>query len=229
MFVELYNRLDQYFDGDLVQMRHWLRAENRILGNTPLLAIVDQGRLGDVLRQLDDRAETMEFSRAGMSDIPRLLALVQSAYRGEASRKGWTTEADLLGGTRTDEVELRELIARPDSRFVLCRINGELIASVHIERQGEQGYLGMFAVSPDQQGRGIGKALLAEAERIAREEWACREMIMTVIVQRQDVIDWYYRRGYRRTGEHRPFPYGIERYGKPRRNDLRLEVLQKVL
>jgi ribosomal protein S18 acetylase RimI-like enzyme len=85
----------------------------------------------------------------------------------------------------------------------------------------------MFAVAPDEQGSGLGKQLLAEAERVARDEWHCRAMRMTVIVQREELIAWYERRGYRRTGEYQPFPYGDERFGVPRRDDLRFEVLLK--
>ena len=86
----------------------------------------------------------------------------------------------------------------------------------------------MFAVDPaEQAGSGLGKRVLAEAERIAREEWRCRAMRMTVIVQREELIAWYGRRGYRRTGDYQPFPYGDERFGIPRRDDLRFEVLLK--
>jgi ribosomal protein S18 acetylase RimI-like enzyme len=87
----------------------------------------------------------------------------------------------------------------------------------------------MFAVRPDQQGGGVGRALLAEAERIAREGWHCREMRMTVISIRDALIAWYERRGYRRTGQYKPFPYGDARFGIPKRDDLRFELLVKPL
>jgi ribosomal protein S18 acetylase RimI-like enzyme len=110
---------------------------------------------------------------------------------------------------------------------LLAESAGRLKASCHVERQGDAGYFGMFAVDPGEQGSGLGKQVLAEAERIAREEWRCRGMRMTVIVQREELIAWYGRRGYRRTGEYQPFPYGDERFGIPRRDDLRFEVLLK--
>jgi ribosomal protein S18 acetylase RimI-like enzyme len=87
----------------------------------------------------------------------------------------------------------------------------------------------MFSVSPLLQGGGIGRAMLAEAERIARDDWACTEMQMTVISIRDELIAWYERRGYRRTGIHSPFPYGDERFGIPLRDDLRFELLVKTL
>jgi ribosomal protein S18 acetylase RimI-like enzyme len=87
----------------------------------------------------------------------------------------------------------------------------------------------MFAVRPGLQGGGIGRGVLAECERIARDEWGMPAMRMTVITQRGELIAWYERRGYRRTGESKPFPYGDERFGIPKRDDLRFEVLEKSL
>jgi ribosomal protein S18 acetylase RimI-like enzyme len=112
---------------------------------------------------------------------------------------------------------------------LLAEYDGQLLASCHVEWLDDSAYFGMFAVDPLQQGGGLGKVVLAEAERIARDEWHCRTIHMTVIVQRDELIAWYQRRGYRRTGEHKPFPYGDERFGIPRRDDLRFEVLVKDL
>ncbi|WP_049622068.1 GNAT family N-acetyltransferase [Frateuria defendens] len=169
------------------------------------------------------------FRSAAPADAEAVVALVESAYRGDASRRGWTTEADLLDGRRTNVEDVAALIAGPQGRIVLLEQGGRLRASCQLERQGEVAYFGMFAVDPALQGDGLGKALLAEAERIAREEWGCRAMRMAVIVQREELIAWYLRRGYRRTGAYQPFPYGDERFGLPRRDDLRFEVLVKDL
>lgn len=164
---------------------------------------------------------------ATTADVAAIVALVESAYRGESGLRGWTTESHLLDGRRTDAADVGELIGRPDSRILLAENDGRLKASCHVESQGEAGYFGMFAVDPSEQGSGLGKRMLAEAERMAREEWHCRAMRMTVIVQREELIAWYVRRGYRRIGEYQPFPYGDERFGIPRRDDLRFEVLLK--
>jgi ribosomal protein S18 acetylase RimI-like enzyme len=169
------------------------------------------------------------FRAAVAADIPAIVALVESAYRGDSGRRGWTTESELLDGRRTDAQAVGELVSRPGSCILLAERDGRLLASAHVERQGASGYFGMFAVDPDQQGGGLGKAVLAEAERIAGEQWQCHAMRMTVIEQRAELIAWYQRRGYRRTGEFQPFPYGDERFGIPRRDDLRFEVLQKDL
>lgn len=168
-----------------------------------------------------------QFRTAGTADIDAVVTLVESAYRGESGLRGWTTESHLLDGRRTDAAAVAELVARAGSRILLAEQDGQLVASCHVERQGDTGYFGMFAVDPAEQGSGLGKCVLAEAERIAREEWACRAMHMTVIVQRDELIGWYQRRGYRRTGDIKPFPYGDERFGIPRRDDLRFEVLAK--
>ncbi|TAL85531.1 MAG: N-acetyltransferase [Rhodanobacter sp.] len=173
--------------------------------------------------------EALSFRDAGEADVPAIVVLVQSAYRGEASRTGWTTEADLLDGQRIDPEGVLEVIGKPASRVLLAERGGELLACCHIEKQGDACYFGMFAVAPQGQGSGAGKATLAEAERIGGETWHCRELRMTVIDVREDLINWYQRRGYRRTGEHAPFPYGDERFGIPKRDDLRFAWLAKSL
>ena len=143
----------------------------------------------------------LRFRAATPADVPAIVALVESAYRGDSSRAGWTTEADLLEGRRTGAVE----------------------------RQGDTCYFGMFSVRPALQGGGIGNAVLAECERLAREEWGCRALHMTVIRVRTELIAWYERRGYRATGESKPFPYGDPRFGLPKRDDLDFIILSKPL
>ena len=178
-------------------------------------------------------ATELQFRVATNADIGAIVALTESAYRGDASRVGWTTEADLLDGQRTDPDEVAALIARDDVKLLLAERDGKLLASCVIERlSGERagdGYFGMFSVRPDGQGSGTGRALLVEAERVAREEWHANAMRMSVIDVRAELIAWYERRGYRRTGEYKPFPYGDPRFGIPKRDDLRFEWLVKEL
>jgi GNAT superfamily N-acetyltransferase len=169
------------------------------------------------------------FRAATPADIEVVTRLVESAYRGDSSRQGWTSEAELLDGQRTDRDQVASLIGGADSRILLAEREGRLEASCHIERQGEDCSFGMFAVTPMLQRQGMGRLLLQEAERVAREEWRCRRMRMTVIDVRAELIAWYERRGYRRTGVFVPFPYGDERFGIPRRDDLRFEYLDKAL
>jgi ribosomal protein S18 acetylase RimI-like enzyme len=172
----------------------------------------------------------LSYRYATIADVPAIVQLVDSAYRGDASRAGWTTEADLLEGQRTDNAAVAEMLAAPGSTVLLAEDGGQLVGCCRIElRPGAEAYFGMFSVQPLQQGGGLGRQLLAEAERIARDDWAAATMIMTVIAQRTELIAWYERRGYRRTGETEPFPYGNERYGIPRRPDLVFAVLAKPL
>jgi len=172
---------------------------------------------------------TLIFRNAATTDVPAVVTLVESAYRGDVSRKGWTTEADLLDGQRTDPVGVAEIIAKPDSRVLLGERSGELLACCHLEKQGQACYFGMFSVRPTLQGGGVGRLMLNEAERLARDEWKCAQMEMTVISVRNELISWYERRGYRRTGVYKPFPYGDERFGIPKRADLQFELLVKSL
>ena len=172
---------------------------------------------------------TLTFRAARPADVDALVALVQSAYRGDASRAGWTTEADLLDGQRTDPEGVGRTIADPNSRIVLAEQDGKLMACAHIECQPRGAYFGMFSVNPKSQGGGIGNQLIAECERIARDEWHCASVFMTVIRQRDELIAWYERRGYAKTGERKPFPYGDARFGLPKRDDLEFIVLEKRL
>ena len=173
--------------------------------------------------------DDLRFRDATAADIDAIVALVTSAYRGEASRAGWTTEADILDGNRIDPEVLRADIERARSRVVLAERDGALLACAHVAEEDGAGYFGMFSVVPGLQGGGIGKRLLAECERIAAEEWRLPAMRMTVIDVRDSLIAFYERRGYRRTGIFKPFPYGDARFGIPLRDDLRFEVLDKAL
>jgi GNAT superfamily N-acetyltransferase len=175
-------------------------------------------------------APTFRFATDADEEVAAIVALVESAYRGDASRAGWTTEADLLDGQRTDARAVQDMIAGSDGGVLLAFDDGEdLIACCHLQPRGGEAYFGMFAVRPARQGRGAGRALVAEAERIARSEWGLGRMSMTVIRQRDDLIAWYARLGYLPTGETVPFPYGDERYGLPKRDDLEFVVLARGL
>lgn len=171
----------------------------------------------------------LQFRAATAADIDAIVALVESAYRGDASRQGWTTEADFLDGRRTGADDVSACLGRERSRILLAERDGALLACAHVAEEDGAGYFGMFSVKPDLQGGGIGKHVLAEAERIARDEWQLPTMRMTVIDIRDELIAFYERRGYHRTGITKPFPYGDERFGLPTRADLRFEILEKAL
>jgi ribosomal protein S18 acetylase RimI-like enzyme len=170
------------------------------------------------------------FRVATADDAQAVVSLVESAYRGDSSRSGWTTEADLLDGQRTDFDAVLATISA-DDRLVLLALEGEqLLGCCELRRLPDNaGYFGMFAVVPTLQGGGVGKLILAEAERRVGELWGAERMEMTVLAQREDLVSWYVRRGYRRTGLTEPFPYGDERFGLPRRDDLVFEKLTKTL
>ena len=172
---------------------------------------------------------SLDFRFATLADVDAIVALVTSAYRGEASRAGWTTEADLLEGNRIDPALLAEDIQRDGSLVLLGEHNGQLLACAHLADEGDAGYFGMFSVAPQLQGAGLGKQVMQEAERIVAQQWQRPLMRMTVIDARAELIAFYERRGYRRTGVIKPFPYGDERFGTPLRDDLRFEVLEKTL
>jgi len=162
-------------------------------------------------------------------DAPALVALVNSAYRGDSSRAGWSTEADLLDGQRIDPEGVIETIRTPDTVILVHEDGGVPAACVQLARSGTDCYLGLLTVEPNTQAAGLGRRLLATAERWAVEHWGVESVHMTVLVQRAELIAWYERRGYVRTGVRKPFPYGDERFGLPKRQDLEFEVLRKTL
>lgn len=167
---------------------------------------------------------------ATAADLAALHRLIEGAYRGDGARRGWTHEADLLGGQRTDLDALHEILADPAQVLLLAQADEDVRACVLIADKGDGlAYLGMLTVDPALQGVGLGRRLVraAEAEAVAR--FAARRMEMTVIVQRVELIAWYARLGYTATGEMRPFPMDQPRFGLPRRDDLAFTVLARDL
>ena len=172
----------------------------------------------------------MHLEPAKTADLPQLHALIESAYRGDSARLGWTHEADLLGGQRTDIEALEAILADPAQLILILRDGDEIDACVALADRGDGlVYLGMFTVAPSRQAAGIGRLLLAASEEQAVSRFGATRLEMTVIAQRSELIEWYQRRGYRLTGERRPFPTGNPRFGLPTRGDLEFVVLEKAL
>lgn len=166
---------------------------------------------------------------AAVSDIPALHALVESAYRGDSARSGWTHEADLLGGQRTDRTMLAAMLADQRTALLVAEVDGVLIGCVAAEDRDTHGYVSMVTVSPSEQGSGLGRTLLGATERQVREGFGRTRARMSVISLRTELIGWYRRRGYRDSGETAPFPYGDSRFGEPVRDDLAFVILEKPL
>jgi len=172
-------------------------------------------------------APTLRLAPATPADIPELEHLVNQAYRGDASRQGWTTEADLLDGTRVDTTELLRLLATPNAVILTARDTaGALVACAYLQAQTPRLYLGMLSVQPTIQTQGVGKQLLQAAEQYARQH-GCNQLKITVISDRTELLAWYERHGYQRTGAVEPFPTD-PRFGVPRK-PLALLVLEKAL
>jgi len=165
---------------------------------------------------------------ATRADIRALHALVESAYRGDSARLGWTHEADLLDGQRTDPESLTAIIDDPDEQILVALDGSDIIGCVQIARK-EHGtsYLGLLSVDPRRQATGLGKQLITAAERAAATHFGAHAIEMTVIKQRTELIDYYFRRGYSPTGEERPFPHGDVRFGLPKTSELVFVVLSK--
>ncbi len=163
-------------------------------------------------------------------DLPAVVAIMNAAFRGTGGERGWSVEADYITGERTSESLLREEIA-DGALYLLAKEDGTGILQGCVSLQAsspDKWYLGSLAVNPAMQNTGFGRKLLEAAERYAAMHGA-RTIEMTVVHVRDTLIFWYERRGYRRTGETRPFPYGDNRYGTPNRSDLEFVVLERNL
>jgi ribosomal protein S18 acetylase RimI-like enzyme len=166
------------------------------------------------------------FRSARPTDLSRLNALVNSAYRGDSSKKGWTTEADLLDGQRTDPEKLLEMISEPNATIELAFADASektLLGCVYLKIDGGDCYLGMLTVDPVLQAKGIGKAILIHSEQIAKER-NCERIRMTVIESRTELLEFYERRGYQKTGKTEPFPENDPRFGIPKTKLVFLEL-----
>lgn len=182
---------------------------------------------------MGSQSVSLAFRAATSEDIPLLLPLIKRAYRGDSSRAGWTTEADLVADDRIDAAGLLTKISQPTGAVLVATdtSSGSFVSCCEVLHQpgSNAAYFGLFAVDPLLQGGGIGKTVLAFAESYAREKWGVAKMEMTVIWTRGELIAWYGRRGYAKTGERREFPYAELVNGKALRDDLWFEVLEKDL
>lgn len=171
----------------------------------------------------------IEFTQADDSHVDALVTLVNSAYRGDSSKKGWTTEADLLGGQRVDSESIIAALTRDNSTILIAEDednDDKLVGCVHLEQHEHKCYLGMLTVDPTLQNKGIGRMLVQESEAFA-QFWDCTHIYMTVISIRTELVAWYEKLGFRNTGEKRPFPYSDERFGLPKVDNLEFVVLEK--
>lgn len=171
----------------------------------------------------------MSFRKAQTADAENIVKLVNLAYRGDEAKKGWTTEADFLAGQRTDITAIMEIIQSSNSLMLLAEQNSEIWGCVFLQQEGRDCYVGMVTVNPQKQALGLGRQILAIAEDYAKKSMKAQKVVMTVITLRHELIAWYERRGYRRTGQKTNFPYGNVRYGIPLRPDLEMEYLEKSL
>ncbi len=172
------------------------------------------------------------FQKAELGDASAIAQLVNSAYRGEASRKGWTTEADLLDGLRTTTADVAQIIKREDAFMLLGILNNEIVATISCEWQAIAGkntaHFGMIAVKPILQNKGYGKKIIQAAEALTLREWRVVGFHMAVISLRHELIMFYEKLGYVRTGEFKDFPINPELW-QPKVEGLNLQYLAKLV
>jgi ribosomal protein S18 acetylase RimI-like enzyme len=171
----------------------------------------------------------MNITQANLADVNELDKLVNSAYRGEESKKGWTTETEILDGIRIDEEALQLLLVKPATTILKAtNENGKILGTVCLEVASNELHLGLFAVSPLAQGNGIGKSLLIAAAQHAVEN-NCAKIVISVISNRVELINWYKRHGYVPTGGSIAFEEIEGRFGDPKVSDIMLIEMEKVI
>lgn len=171
----------------------------------------------------------LQFSLASPEQAGEITVLVNSVYRGENSKKGWTTEADILGGIRITEEKVSEEINSADSVIMLAVYENKIIGCVHLEKENNSCWLGMLSVNVNYQTYGLGKILIEKSEKLVKEKFGCDEMKMKVIGVRKELIEYYLRRGYSLTGEHEDFITAAGTFGEPKTEKLYFEILSKKL
>jgi ribosomal protein S18 acetylase RimI-like enzyme len=172
----------------------------------------------------------MHLEYPAEADYPAIIKLVNAAYRGHGAVESWNIELGIIEGTRLTDSLLREdLAAKPQAHFLVHRDpeGRSIIGTVWLEPVDDHAwYLGLFTVDPAIQNQQLGRRLLSAAEEFAKARGA-RSIRMGVLSVRDTLIAWYERRGYARTGETEPFPYGDDRFGKPLRENLVFAILEK--
>ncbi len=213
-----------------------LEHESPAQQKTPLAQLWKKGHDIPMTFSSPQTTAKLQTRLATTRHIGALKLMINNAYRGETGKKGWTTEADLIGGQRIDEGLLEEILGTNQSYLLIAfETEDSILGCVHLQKlsssQGDQTkvYLGLLTVNVDHQKRGVGDYLLQESERYAKQKLKAAAIEMTVLSVRKELIAWYVKRGYRVTGEQRPFPYGNERFGRPFKDDLVFEVLIKNL
>ena len=186
--------------------------------------------MADDPRTSDRTPDEPAIRPAIASDLDAIVMVVAAAYRGTGGQTGWTSEDGLLDGQRADAAMVQAIMDDDRSVLLVAEAGGAVRGCIQVEPLEDDGaHFGLFAVDPTLQSGGVGSALLTAVETVAGREWGRSWMQLEVLRQRLDLIAWYVRRGYEPTGETLPFPYGDERFGRPRQDDLVFEVLRRPL
>lgn len=159
-------------------------------------------------------------------DAEAIAQLVNNAYRPTSGASGWTHESDFVSGSRTTTAQVVELMSKPDSVVIVGFKKAVLVACVHVEKYSNTSHLGMLAVSPDTQGAGVGKQILAHAEQYASTHFNAQKFILVVVSARHELIAFYLRRGYQKTGAVMDYPLSAGA-GTPKNADLKIEILER--
>ena len=168
------------------------------------------------------------FRTANNAEVEAIATLVNGAYRPESGVIGWTHESDLVAGSRTSAAQILETLSRHHSVILVGLNNEAIVACAHVEKNGNSSHIGMLAVNPIFQGAGVGKLMLAEAEKYASSVFGSEKFVMVVVSERTELISFYLRRGYQKTGLVLDYPISAG-VGIPKNPEMKIEALEKRL
>jgi len=172
------------------------------------------------------KPETGYFRCAKPEDAEAISKLVNQAFRPRAGIAGWTHEAHLIAGDRIDPAQVQRAMASDVAVLWLGIADDEVVACVQVEHAGASARIGMLAVAPGRQGGGLGKAMLAHAEAHAVKRWKVEKFVVNVLPARAELLAFYLRRGYRRSGVVFDYPTTAD-VGVPLDPELKIEILEK--
>jgi N-acetylglutamate synthase-like GNAT family acetyltransferase len=134
-------------------------------------------------------SNTVAIRKATSDDVPRIVALLNAAFAMERA---------FIDRDRTSLEEIAQYLGT-GTFFVVDGEPGALASCMYLEQRGDRVYLGMLAVGPTQQGRGLGTQMMAAAEAHALS-LGCRAIDIRIVNRRTELPPFYRRLGFVDTG-----------------------------
>lgn len=148
----------------------------------------------------------LKYRLAINTDIAQLVKLINAAYR-QKNENTWTTEAEIVMGERISYAQLEQLFKNHNFHLLVAEQNNQVVACIGLTFDESSVEIGTFAISPNWQNQGLGKLVLDNAEKYAKDiQFDLKTYVMWVLSVRTELIAFYERRGYIQTGVVEDYP-----------------------